>query len=96
MTEHDWILVLYLAGPTPVAKRALANINSICENHLNGHYSVEVVDLIENPAMAESDQIFAVPTLVRRNPGPIRKMIGDLSDHQKVMAGMDIPATARG
>jgi circadian clock protein KaiB len=91
--EDDWILVLYRAGSTPVADRALANAKAICDAHLNGHYSIEVVDLLKDPGLAEKDQIFAVPTLVRRHPGPVRKMIGDLSDYEKVMTGMDIYKT---
>jgi circadian clock protein KaiB len=94
MMGDNLILILYLAGVTPVAKRALTNIRTICEKHVEGHYSLEVIDLLEKPAMAESDQIFAVPTLVRRHPGPVRKMIGDLSDHARVLAGMEIHAAA--
>lgn len=88
--EDQWVLILYLAGLTPVGKRALANITAICEQHLKGHYSIDVVDLLENPGQAEKDQIFAVPTLVRRLPKPLRKVIGDLSDSEKVVTGMDM------
>jgi circadian clock protein KaiB len=94
--EEKWILVLYLAGMTPAGQRALANVTAICDKHLKGRYSVEVIDLIDRPALAQSDQIFAVPTLVRRHPGPIRKMIGDLSNHEKVVAGMGLPEAGAG
>ena len=85
-----WDLRLYVAGMTPTAKRALANIREICEAHLAGQYSVEVIDLLERPGLAEGEQILAVPTLVRRLPQPLRKLIGDLSDTQKVIVGLDI------
>jgi len=96
MIDENWKFTLYLAGLTPVAKRARANIEAICHAHLNGHYSLELVDLFEHPAQAESDQIFAVPTLVRCYPGPVRKMIGDLSNHAKVMSGMEIHEAVSG
>jgi circadian clock protein KaiB len=79
-SDERWILRLYVAGMTATARRALANIKAIGEEHLEGKYSVEVIDLIERPALAEGDQIFAVPTLVRTLPPPLRKIIGDLSD----------------
>jgi circadian clock protein KaiB len=87
--EH-WILRLYIAGMTPTSRTALANIRRICEEHLEGRYSLEVVDLVERPMLAEGDQIFAVPTLVRQLPPPLRKIIGDLSDTEKVIVGLDI------
>jgi circadian clock protein KaiB len=88
--EKKWILRLYIAGLTPAAERALANIKTICTQHLEGQYSLEVVDLLESPALAEGDQIFAVPTLVRQLPTPLRKIIGDLSNARKVVVGLDI------
>lgn len=88
--QEEWTLRLYVASMTPTAKTALANIERICKEHLEGRYSLEVVDLLEKPALAEGDQIFAVPTLVRRLPPPLRKLIGDLSDTHKVLVGLDI------
>lgn len=88
--SERWDLRLYVAGMTPTAKRALANIRRICEEHLAGQYSVEVIDLLERPGLAEGEQILAVPTLVRRLPPPLRKLIGDLSDSHKVIVGLDI------
>lgn len=88
-----WALRLYVAGMTPTAKAALANIKKICEEHLDESYSIEVVDLLEKPALAEGDQIVAVPTLVRRLPPPLRKLIGDLSNTHKVLVGLEMKAT---
>jgi circadian clock protein KaiB len=89
-TDEKWILRLYVAGMTPAAKRALANVQAICREHLEGQYHLEVIDLIERPALAEGDQIFAVPTLVRQLPTPLRKIIGDMSNTEKVVVGLDI------
>ena len=87
---ETWDLRLYVAGMTPTAKRALANIEEICHEHLEGKYVIKVIDLLEQPALAEGEQIVAVPTLVRGLPTPLRKLIGDLSDTQKVLVGLDI------
>ena len=87
---EQWILRLYIAGMTPTAMTALANIKEICATHLAGRYTLEVVDLLERPTLADGDQIFAVPTLVRQLPPPLRKIIGDLSDTEKVVVGLDI------
>jgi circadian clock protein KaiB len=87
-----WILYLYVAGMTPASIRAKANILSICEKHLAGRYSLEVIDLAEQPDLAEIRQIVAVPTLVRKLPPPLRKIIGDLSNSEKVVSGLDIHA----
>jgi len=89
---EDWVLVLYIASMTPAARRALGNIKIICEEHLHGKYSLEVVDLMERPALAEAHQIFAVPTLVRQLPQPLRKLIGDLADLERVLAGVELHA----
>ncbi len=89
-SEKEWILRLYVAGMTPVAERALNNINKVCVEHLRGRYSIDVVDILEQPALAERDQIFAVPTLVRQLPLPLRKIIGDLSNTAKVAFGLDL------
>lgn len=89
-SEKEWILRLYVAGLTPLAERALNNINKICVEHLQGRYSIDVVDILEQPALAERDQIFAVPTLVRQLPLPLRKIIGDMSNTAKVVFGLDL------
>lgn len=83
-------LRLYVAGQTPKSLSAIANLRSICEEHLAGRYTVEVIDLIENPQLAAGDQILAVPTLVRRLPPPIKRVIGNLSDTERVLVGLDI------
>lgn len=85
-----WDLKLYVAGQTPKSVAALANLKKFCEEHLSGKYRIEVVDLVENPRLARSDQILAIPTLVRRLPSPIRKIIGDLSNSERVLVGLDI------
>jgi circadian clock protein KaiB len=89
-SDEKWVLRLYVAGMTPTATRALANIKAICMEHLQGRYSIEVIDLLKSPALAEGDQIFAVPTLVRQLPTPLRKIIGDLSHTEKVLVGLDV------
>ncbi len=86
----QWILRLYVAGQTPRSVRALANLKRICETHLAGDYEIEVVDLLVNPSLAEGDQILAIPTLVRQLPPPMRKIIGDLSETDKVLVGLNI------
>ena len=83
-------LRLYVAGQTPRSLRAIANLRRICEEHLPGRYRIEVIDLVANPTLAKGDQIIAVPTLVRRLPEPIRKIIGDLSDTERVLVGLQI------
>ena len=88
--EQTWELKLYVAGMTPKSVTALKNLKKYCEEHLEGRYKIEVVDLLEKPQLAEGDQIFAVPTLVRKVPVPIRKIIGDLSNEEKVLVGLNI------
>lgn len=83
-----------MAGQTPRSLRAFANLKRICEEHLAGDYRIEIVDLLENPKLAEGDQILAIPTVVRRLPGPFRKIIGDLSETEKVLIGLDIVSRA--
>jgi circadian clock protein KaiB len=83
-------LRLYVAGQTPKSLTAIANLKGICEDHLAGRYTIEVVDLLKNPQLAEGDQILAVPTLVRRLPPPIKRVIGNLSDTERVLVGLDI------
>lgn len=83
-------LRLYVAGHTPKSIQAFANLKRICQEHLNGRYTIEVIDLLENPTLARGDQILAIPTLVRKLPPPIRKIIGDLSDTERVLVGLDV------
>jgi circadian clock protein KaiB len=85
-----WDLRLYIAGFTPRAARALENLKAICEENLKGLYRIEVIDLLKNPRLARCDQIVAVPTLVRKLPVPVRKIIGDLSDRERVLVGLDV------
>jgi circadian clock protein KaiB len=90
-TEKDkWVLRLYVAGQTPKALTAFANLKKICEDQLKGKYSIEVIDLLINPQLAGEDQIFALPTLVRKLPVPVRKIIGDLSNTERVLVGLDL------
>jgi circadian clock protein KaiB len=86
----NYELRLYIAGNTAKSVSALANLKKYCEEHLKGQYSIEVIDLLVKPQLAEGDQIFAIPTLVRKVPEPIRKIIGDLSNEEKVLVGLDI------
>ena len=85
-----WRLRLYVAGNTPNSIAAFANLKEICEVHLGGQYQIEVVDLLENPTFAKGDQIVAIPTLVRRLPHPVKKIIGDLSNRDRVLVGLDL------
>ncbi|MEO8535240.1 MAG: circadian clock KaiB family protein [Flavobacterium sp.] len=86
----EWQLLLYIAGQTPKSIKALENIKKYAEEHLAGKYSIEIIDLLKNPQLAEGDQILAVPTLVRKFPEPIRKIIGDLSNEERVLVGLNI------
>jgi circadian clock protein KaiB len=88
--DKEYQLRLYVAGLTPKSVLALQNLKRYCEEHLKGKYSIEIIDLLENPQLAEGDQILAIPTLVRRVPSPIRKIIGDLSNEEKVLVGLDL------
>jgi circadian clock protein KaiB len=85
-----WQLRLYVAGQTPKSLLAFANLKKICEEHMAGQYRIEVIDLFENPQLAKGDQIFAIPTLVRQLPPPLKKIIGDLSNTERVLIGLDI------
>lgn len=90
-TVNDmWVLRLYVAGQTPKALTAFTNLKKICEDQLQGKYSIEVIDLLINPQLSGDDQIFAVPTLVRKLPVPVRKIIGDLSNTERVLVGLDL------
>jgi circadian clock protein KaiB len=86
----EYALKLYVAGQTPKAVRAFTNQRKICEEHLKGRYSIEVIDLVDNPQLGRGDQILALPTLVRRLPAPIKKIIGDLSNTERVLVGLDL------
>jgi len=88
--EKAWQLRLYVAGQTPKSLTAFANLKRICEEHLEGKYRIEVIDLMVNPQLAKGDQILALPTLVRKLPNPVRKIIGDLSNTERVLVGLDI------
>lgn len=85
-----WNLRLYVAGQTPKSIRAFDNLKRLCEEHLAGRYTIEVVDLTVNPQLAKGDQILALPTLIRKLPTPIRKIIGDLSNTERVLVGLDL------
>jgi circadian clock protein KaiB len=85
-----WHLRLYVAGKTPRCEAAEGNLRKVCEEYLAGRYSIEVVDLLENPTLAQGDQILAVPTLVRKLPMPVRRIIGDLSNTERVLVGLDL------
>jgi circadian clock protein KaiB len=89
-TDAKWELRLYVAGQTPKSLLAFANLKRICEEYLASEYRIEVVDLLKNPQLAEGDQILALPTLVRKLPEPVRKIIGDLSNTERVLVGLDV------
>ena len=86
----DWKLRLYVAGQTPKSLTAFANLRRLCEEHLAGRYEIEVVDLLKHPELAQSDQIIALPTLVRKLPQPIKRIVGDLSNSERVIVGMNL------
>jgi circadian clock protein KaiB len=85
-----WNLRLYIAAQTPASTDAIANLQQICEEHLGGAYRIEVIDLLQRPQLAAGDQIIAVPTLVRRLPSPVKRIIGDLSNRERVLIGLDL------
>ena len=88
--EGFWELRLYVAGQTPKSQTAFANLKKICAEHLQGKCKIEIIDLLKNPALAKGDQILAIPTLVRKLPEPMRKIIGDLSNTERVLVGLDV------
>ncbi|OHB49399.1 MAG: circadian clock protein KaiB [Planctomycetes bacterium GWF2_41_51] len=88
--KKEWELRLYVAGQTERSVKAFLNLKKICEEHMPGQYHIEVIDLMKQPQLARGDQIVAVPTLVRKLPEPIRKIIGDLSDTERVLIGLDL------
>lgn len=88
--KDKWILRLYIAGETPKSRTAFNNLKNICDDLLNGKYKIEVIDLLANPQLSREHQILAVPTLVRKLPVPVRKIIGDLSNTERVLIGLDL------
>ena len=90
MKKAGYKLKLYVAGATPKSLEALDNLKKICDEYLKGRYSIDVVDLLKNPKLAKGDQIVAIPTLVRKLPPPLKKIIGDLSNKEKVLVGLNI------
>ena len=95
MTEHStaqeqWVLRLYVAGQTPKSLTAFANLKRVCEEHLLGQYQIEVIDLAQNPRQARTDEIVVIPTLVRKLPPPLRRIVGDLSNTERVLVGLEI------
>lgn len=89
-TSKMYVLRLYVTGTTPKSLRAIANLQKICEAHLKGRYDLEVIDLYQQPALAEGEQIVAAPTLIKRLPDPLRRIIGDLSNTERVLVGLDL------
>ena len=85
-----WDLRLYVAGQSPKSLKAFANLKRLCEEHMQSRYKIEIVDLVANPQLAAGDEIIAIPTLVRRLPAPMRKIIGDLSDTERVLVGLQL------
>ena len=94
--KPEWQLRLYIAGQTAKSIAALANLKRLCERRLAGRYEIEVIDLLENPRLADDDQILAVPTLVRKLPKPIKKIIGDLSQTERILLGLDLHSAQPG
>jgi circadian clock protein KaiB len=95
--NDSWVLRLYVAGQTPKSVAAFANLKKICSEHLSDRYRIELIDLLQNPQLARGDQIVAIPTLVRNLPTPMKKIIGDLSNTDRVLVGLDLrPAPAKG
>jgi circadian clock protein KaiB len=88
--SSEYLLRLYVAGQTPKSVQAFENLKAICETHLRGRYRIEVIDLIENPALARGDQILALPAVVRQLPPPVKKIIGDFSNAERVLVGLDL------
>jgi circadian clock protein KaiB len=89
-TDEQWDLCLYVTDQSPKCLRAIENLRRACEKHLAGRYTIEIVDLLKNPRRAADDQILAVPTVVRRFPAPIRKLVGDLSDDDRLLLGLEL------
>ena len=96
MNNERWDLRLYTAGQSPTSLAALANLKRICDEHLAGRYSIEVIDLMKNPRLAKDDEIVAIPTLVRKLPEPLRKIIGDLSNEERALVGLQLRPHRKG
>jgi circadian clock protein KaiB len=95
--QHDvvcYVLRLYVAGSTPNCRRAIANIRKICEEHLGGRYDLDIVDIVSEPALAASKQLFAAPTLIKESPLPIRRFIGDMAQTERILHGLDLSKPA--
>ncbi|BAI62203.1 KaiB homolog [Methanocella paludicola SANAE] len=88
--EEFWDLRIYVAGETPKMQQAVKNLEKICDEHLKGRCSIEIIDLMKNPQLAAGEQILAIPTVIRKLPEPVKRLIGDLSIHEKVIVGLDI------
>jgi circadian clock protein KaiB len=93
--EEQYVLRLYVTGMTPRSVQALSNIKTICEEHLRGRYELEVIDVYQHPSLAADEQIIAAPTLVKKLPSPLRRLIGDLSDTERVLLGLDLRPKAQ-
>jgi len=89
-SDEHWVLRLYVAGQSPKSLAAFENLTALCEDRLQGRYTIEVIDLLKHPRLAKDDQILAIPTVVRKLPPPVRRMIGDLSDAERVLVGLDL------
>lgn len=90
LKDEKYILRLYITGMTPNSKRAVENVKKICEEYLKGRYELEVIDIYQQPTLAQQEQIIAAPTLIKKLPGPLRKLIGDMSNTEKVLVGLDL------
>ena len=93
--QEKYVLRLYVAGPQAKSSRAMANVRKFCEEHLAGRYELEVIDLYKNPILAKGEQIVAVPTLIKELPSPLRKLIGDMSDFERILVGLDLRSSRR-
>ncbi len=93
--SDKWVLRLYVAGQTPRGQQAMNNLQKLCEEHLAGKYKIEIIDLLVNPRLARDDQIVAIPTVVRKLPVPIRRVIGDLSNTERVLVGLQLRSNAQ-
>ena len=94
-SSEVWNLTLYVAGQTPKSMEAFANLKDLCETHLEDNYTIEVIDLVQNPELAKENNILAIPTLVRKLPEPLKKIIGSLANEEKVLVGLDIKAVEK-
>ena len=94
--DEIWILKLYVAGQSPKSVTAFKNLKKICEEHLEGKYKIKIIDLLENPQLGKGDQILAIPTLIRQLPEPVKKIISDLSNTERVLVGLDLQPEKRG